>query len=142
MSEHLTDGQKGDAMRKLLTFVLSAGLSLAALGLFTGTAAAQSPYRGFAGGTVTGYGPYGPRLATSSGYWATPGAYRVQSSYAYNPGIYGYGPYFGGSGYAAGIAYPGIYRPGLGYFPVPVARAYDYNVGPFGGYLLFSRLPY
>jgi hypothetical protein len=129
-------------MKKFLTFALAAGLSLAGLGVFAGTASAQYPYRGLTGGYVAGYGPYGTRLGTGYGTWATPNSYRVQSSYAYNPGIYGYGPYFGGSGYATGVAYPGIYRPGLGYFPVPVTRYYEYNVGPFGGYSFFSRLPY
>src|SRR5262245_7032169 len=120
-------------MRKLLTFALVAGLSLAALDVFSGTAAAQSPYRGAYGGYAVIYGPYGPRVATGSWAVAAPGAYATRTGYYY-PGVYSYGPYFGGSGYAVGYVYPGVYRPSLGYYPVPAVRWYEYNVGPFGGY--------
>jgi hypothetical protein len=125
-------------MNKLLTFVVAAGLSLAAVGIGASSAQAQPPYRGVGvvNGYSGGYGVYGPRYGTVYGAYATPGVYRVQSSYAFTPG-YGYGVYRGSSGYLATYAYPGF-----GFYPQPVIAGYNYNVSPFGGTYSFVRVPY
>ncbi len=129
-------------MRKLLTYTLTAGLSLAALGIFSGPESAQFPNRNFSGGYSLGYGPFGPRYGTGYSVMTGPGGYRLTSGSAYSGGIYG-GPYYRNldtaSTWFGSQAVSSNYVTGYGNFGPRLGSSYSAAVGPLGSRVQTSQ---
>lgn len=134
-------------MRKLLSFVLTAGLSVAVLGIFSGMASAQFPRRNFAAGYSLGYGPFGPRYANVYSIQTGLGGYRLANGYSYNPGVYG-GVYAGGPAYHGlntattwygGQAVSSNYVTGYGSVGPRLGSSYSAAVTPFGSQVQTAR---